>query len=297
MQKSLDFGTESKKQEENKTLEKWIKEKKLTMLLRYGCDKDKDNYTLSGLDLRKLLEISPEAASSESLLDIIESMKFVRIPSGEFNMGSLPDNQGMWRATESPVQEVIIKNPFSMSKCPITQKQWIALMGYNPSQFKGEERPVENVSWDDVQKFIKKLNETDNTSQYRLPSEAEWEYACRAGTTTEYYFGDNESELGNYAWYSENSGSETHPVGLKKPNGGFYDMHGNVWEWCQDKWHANYNGTPSDGSPWEAGSSSSRVIRGGGWNSNPEDCRSALRDRFVPADRGSNLGFRLLRNP
>lgn len=143
------------------------------------------------------------------------------------------------------------------------------------------------------------MNEKDSTGNYRLPCEAEWEYVCRAGTTTRYSFGDDESKLGDYAWYSENSGSETHPVGQKKPNSwGLYDMHGNVLEWCQDKWHDNYNGAPSDGSSWdESGSSSLRVYRGGSWSRNAGDCRSAIRYYDVPDFRYGFLGFRLLKNP
>ena len=148
-------------------------------------------------------------------------------------------------------------------------------MGNNPSNFKGEDRPVESVSWKDVQEFVKKLNEKEGTDKYRLPSEAEWEYACRAGTQTRYSFGDDESKLNEYAWYDKNSGSETHPVGQKKPNPwGLYDMHGNVWEWVQDRWHGDYNGAPSDGSAWEDGSGSDRVDRGGSWINYARYCRS-----------------------
>ena len=121
-------------------------------------------------------------------------------------------------------------------------------MGDNPSHVKGDDLPVERVSWDDVQEFIRKLNKKEGTDKYRLPSEAEWEYACRAGATTRYSFGDSESKLGDYAWYHENSGDKTHPVGKKKPNPyGLYDMHGNVWERVQDERHS-YDGAPNDGS-------------------------------------------------
>ena len=141
-----------------------------------------------------------------------------------------------------------------------------------------------------------KLNAKEGTDKYRLPSEAEWEYACRAGTQTRYSFGDDESKLNEYAWYAENSGSKTHPIGQKKPNSwGLYDMHGNVWEWVQDNWHENYNGAPSNGSVWEDEDSSDRVSRGGSWYCNTEFCRSAGRFRREPESRFSNLGFRLLR--
>ncbi len=258
-----------------------------------SCSENNSELSSTSIDsgVLKLGSISiPKTFTSPST-----GMEFVLIPAGKFIMGSPSDEQGRWDA-EGPVHKVTIKNPFSMSKYPVTQKQWIAVMDYNPSQFKDEERPVENVSWNDVQDFIKKLNEKDSTGKYRLPSEAEWECACRAGATTRYYFGDNESELGDYVWYNENSGSETHPVGLKKPNAwGLYDMHGNVWEWCQDNWHDSYNGAPSDGSPWESVSSADRVFRGGSWRHNARICRSAYRGRSDSDYHAGILGFRLLR--
>jgi formylglycine-generating enzyme required for sulfatase activity len=158
-------------------------------------------------------------------------MEFVKIPAGEFQMGSEEHSCG------NPVHRVNIPEAFYMGKYPVTQKQWKAVMGNNPSHFKGDDRPVEYVSWYDVLGFVEKLNELEGTDKYRLPSEAEWEYACRAGTTTRYSFGDSEAKLRKYGWYDGNSRRETHPVGKKKPNPwGLYDIHGNVWEWCQDKW-------------------------------------------------------------
>ena len=216
-------------------------------------------------------------------------MKFTRIPAGEFFMGSEESND------EKPVHTVKINNAFYLGTYTVTQREWKAVMGDNPSVFKGDDLPVETVSWDDVQKFIKKLNEMEGTEKYRLPSEAEWEYACRAGTTTRYSFGDDESKLGDYAWYDNNSDDKTHPVGQKKPNPyGLYDMHGNVWEWVQDEWHGSYDGAPADGSAWERGGGAFRVIRGGGWFSFARYCRSAVRDHGDPHYRDSNLGFRLL---
>ncbi len=218
-------------------------------------------------------------------------MEFVKIPAGEFMMGS-PSGEKDKCSDEGPVHKVMIEEPYYLGKYEVTQEQWLEVMGSNPSRFEGDNLPVEKVSWDDVQKFIEKLNEMEGTNKYRLQSEAEWEYACRAGTTTRYYFGDDESKLGDYAWYGDNSGWETHPVGQKKPNPwGLYDMYGNVLEWCQDRWHDNYNGAPSDGNAWEDGGSSLRVKRGGGWNDKDRYCRSADRRGFDPGRLSSYEGY------
>ncbi len=218
-------------------------------------------------------------------------MKFTLISAGEFYMGSQERND------EKPVHKVKINNPFYLGTYPVTQRVWKAVVGDNPSYFKGDDLPVEQVSWDDVQKFLKKLNEKEGTDKYRLPSEAEWEYACRAGTTTGYSFGNDKSELGKYAWYNDNSERKAHPVGQKKPNPwGLYDMHGNVWEWVQDRWHRDYNGAPADGRAWEVEDGAVRVFRGGCWFGGAWLCRSAFRGRRDPriCDRGSDLGFRIL---
>jgi formylglycine-generating enzyme required for sulfatase activity len=222
-------------------------------------------------------------------------MEFTLIPAGEFEMGS-PSNEANRDDDEGPVHQVTIKNAYYMGSYEVTQAQWRAVMGSNPSYFTGNDNlPVEKVSWDDVQEFVKKLNAKEGTDKYRLPSEAEWEYACRAGTTTRYSFGDSESNLGEYAWYDDNSGGETHPVGQKKPNPwGLYDMHGNVWEWVQDTWHSDYDGAPSDGSAW-AGSGAYRVYRGGSWNDLARYCRAAYRYFNVQGYRSSYLGFRLVK--
>nr|WP_242492664.1 formylglycine-generating enzyme family protein [Methanolobus psychrotolerans] len=218
-------------------------------------------------------------------------MEFVLIPAGEFEMGSDDGD-----SDERPVHEVTIGKAYYLGKYEVTQEQWVEIMGNNPSRFKGDNNPVEQVSWNDVQEFVKKLNAKEGTDKYRLPSEAEWEYAARAGTTTRYSFGDSESKLGDYAWYGGNSGDKTHPVGQKKPNPwGLYDMHGNVWEWCQDRWHDSYENAPTDGSAWEDGSSSGRVRRGGSWVSDARYCRSASRNGSNPDCSSDSIGFRLLR--
>ena len=226
------------------------------------------------------------------LISPLGNMEFVLIQPGEFDMGSPANETGRYD-DEGPIHHVTISEAFYLGKYEVTQKQWHEVMGDNPSYFKGDDLPVENVSWDDVQEFIKKLNKKENTHKYRLPSEAEWEYAARAGTTTRYSFGDDDSKLGEYAWYNKNSGGKTHPVGNKGANSwGLYDMHGNVWEWVQDTWHDTYNGAPIDGSPWRDGVSAIRVNRGGGWFDFAGYCRSASRN--VPGNRLHDLGFRLL---
>jgi formylglycine-generating enzyme required for sulfatase activity/tRNA A-37 threonylcarbamoyl transferase component Bud32 len=212
-------------------------------------------------------------------------MEFVLVPAGKFMMGSNAYD------SEKPIHEVTISAAFYMGKYQVTQGEWTAVMGNNPSRFKGDDRlPVETVSWNDCQKFITRLNARQDGYVYRLPSEAEWEYACRAGTTGEYA-----GELDEMAWYWENSGSKTHPVGEKNANAwGLHDMHGNVWEWCQDGWHENYNGAPTDGRARETGSDNFRILRGGSWNFVANYCRSALRNYVTPALRSNGYGFRLV---
>ncbi|MDM8556875.1 formylglycine-generating enzyme family protein [Desulfococcaceae bacterium HSG7] len=199
-------------------------------------------------------------------------MEFVRVPAGSF--GSLFECGGSGTAGK-------FNNGFYIGRYEVTQGQWKAVMGNNPSHFKncGDNCPVENVSWNDAQKFIAKINQKGEGT-YRLPSEAEWEYAARAGSVTDYCFGDDESELSQYAWYHKNAGNSTHPVGQLKPNEwGLYDMHGNVWEWCQD-WY-------DDGA--------GRVLRGGGWSSGGRSVRSANRYRYVPDYRNDFSGLRFVR--
>lgn len=238
-------------------------------------------------------KLSAELYLSRTFSSFSTGMEFVLIPAGEFMMGS-PDSEVGRYDSEGPTHKVTIKTSFYIGKYPVTQRQWKNIMGNNPSRFKGDDRPVEYVSWDDAKEFIKKLNETEGTDKYRLPFEAEWEYACRAGTTTRFYFGDDDSNLNDYAWYNVNSGNETSSVGQKKPNPwGLYDMHGNIWEWVQDRWHDNYKGAPSDGSSWE--DLSSRVSRGGGWRDSAASCRSAVRYDRAPGNRVTHLGFRLMR--
>ena len=233
------------------------------------------------------------------------SLEMVKIPGGRFLMGS-PETEAGRSYNEGPQHYVNVPE-FFMGKYTVTQAQWQAVMGNNPSRFKGKNRPVENVSWNDATKFCQKLSKKTGRD-YRLPSEAEWEYACRAGTTTPFYFGEAITpELVNYdSNYTYGNGpegkyrEETTNVGIFPPNSfGLYDMHGNVWEWCQDVWHSNYDGAPVDGSAWvNRGNSTRRVRRGGSWFNNPRGCRSVLRSYSFFLDADFNyFGFRLVSVP
>jgi formylglycine-generating enzyme required for sulfatase activity len=220
-------------------------------------------------------------------------MEFVLIPAGTFRMGSED------RESEKPVHEVRISKPFYMGTYPVTQGEWEAVIGKNPSEFKGTRRPVERVSWEEAQAFIRKLNEREDggaAARYRLPSEAEWEYACRAGTTTRYLFGDDPSQLDRYGWYHGNASGETHPVGEKAPNAwGLYDMHGNVWEWVQDWYDKDYYGKSPKVDPAGPAGGSGRVLSGGCWYFDAVDARSAIRGGHAPGDRFDFVGFRVVR--
>ncbi len=224
-------------------------------------------------------------------------MEFVKIKPGCFMMGR-DANFEDGANDELPRHKVCITKTFYLGKTEVTQAQWVAVMGSNPSKFKGRNNPVEMVSWEDVQRFIRLLNRKEGGNHYRLPTEAEWEYACRAGTTTAYFFGDDAGMMPQYAWYWDNSGERTHPVGLKRPNPwGLYDMHGNVWEWCRDWYDQNYYSNSPSTDPTGPSTGRFRVARGGGWVSFAGYLRSAIRYSDSPGVRGDGLGFRLLREP
>lgn len=215
------------------------------------------------------------------------TLDMVTIPGGTFIMGS-PEGQG--RTWEKPQHQVTIP-PFFMSKYPITQAQYQQVMNKNPSVFNGNQRPVEQVSWEDAEEFCLRLSKQTKAA-YGLPSEAEWEYACRATTTTPYHFG--ETITNTLVNYKGNVGTTTN-VGKFPPNAfGLYDMHGNVWEWCQDNWHDNYKNAPNDGTAWVLTFSINKIIRGGSWKRHPDHCRSAYRSYGGRALRYEDVGFRVV---
>ncbi len=228
-------------------------------------------------------------------------MKFVLILSGKFNMGS-PDNE-QFRSNDEINHKVKITKPFYLQTTEVTQEQWVTIMGKNPSEFikKGKNNPVENVGWDDCQVFIKKLNKLERTNKYRLPTEAEWEYACRAGKSSAFAGGDitvkgcgQDPVLDAMGWYCWNAWRKTHAVAKKKINSwGLYDMHGNVWEWCGD-WFGNYS-KDSASDPKGARFGPERVIRGGSFRNNAEKCRSAFRFSYKVNIKLNHLGFRVAR--
>ncbi len=222
-------------------------------------------------------------------------IKLALIPPGEFLMGS-PDSDSVASSNEKPQHRVQIAKPFYLGLYEVTQAQYQKVVGSNPSMFKGESLPVETVSWEDAMAFCTKLSEVAEERAagrtYRLPTEAEWEYACRAGSASKYSFGDSEAELEKYAWYSKNSGFTTHPVGEKQANGwGLCDMHGNVWEWCQDWYGAYAAGAASD--PSGSGAAAYRGLRGGSWYFYGGRCRSAYRSELAPRFRSRSNGFRV----
>jgi formylglycine-generating enzyme required for sulfatase activity len=234
----------------------------------------------------------------------IEGM--VWIPAGEFNMGSPIDEAGR-DGDEGPVTRVVIPHGFWMGQCEVTQGEYQAVTGMRPSNARGETNgPVEKVSWYDAMQYCLQRTQQENLAAklpegyaYRLPTEAEWEYACRAGSATRYCYGDDKGEfrLGEYAWFVRNGNSMTHPVGSLKPNAlGLHDMHGNVWEWCLDRWQSLLPGGSITNLP-VAAEGSLRVARGGSWLYEGKSCRSANRDDYGPSNRCSDVGFRVVLAP
>jgi formylglycine-generating enzyme required for sulfatase activity len=225
----------------------------------------------------------------------LPGMEFSWIPSGSFDMGSREGNPD-GRIDEEPLHTVAIDG-FGMMTTEVTQAIWDEVMGGNEDMFALDPTtPAIGVSWDDCHDFIILLNAMDMEYVYRLPSEAEWEYACRAGTNTSFFWGD--SMDGDYCWFLNNSDGGSHPVGTKLPNAwGLHDMSGNVWEWCEDSYHHDYTGAPDDGSAWiDTVGAAAIVTRGGSWVNGEQSCRSACRERgFASVSRHPTLGLRLVR--
>jgi len=218
-------------------------------------------------------------------------LEMVLIPAGTFTMGSPNNEQDVWNKAV-PQHQVMLTKSFYMGKYEVTEAQWQAVMGSNPEYW--NDRAVKEISWNECQTFIQNLNQLGQRT-FRLPTEAEWEYACRAGTITEFYWGNDVwyTQIGEYAWYYGNSSSFTREVGLKKPNAwGLYDMSGNVLEWCQD-WYGNYS-SDAQIDPTGPNSGSARVRRSGSWNSNPSDMRSASRTNEEPHCQCIATGFRIV---
>jgi formylglycine-generating enzyme required for sulfatase activity len=237
-------------------------------------------------------------------------MEFVAISAGSFMMGASESDRDA-TSSEKPQHKVAITKPFSIGKYEVTQKEWEAVMGSNPYTL-DRSNPYYNlpgmaeritrpdhpatVSWNDAQEFIKRLNAKEKLNRYRLPTEAEWEYAARAGTTTAYSFGDNKSDLSRYAWHSENfSDGGTHPVGQKQPNPwGLYDIHGNAWEWVQDRYSDDYYAKSPAADPKGPDSGNQYVVRGGSWHVTSDSWRSSFRKPYAADYRGISIGFRLV---
>ncbi len=237
--------------------------------------------------------------------EIINGHEFWMLPveGGTFSMG---DEYGDLTGDCLPTHRVTVPD-FYLGKYSVTQTLWKAVMnGENPSEFKGDDRPVEQISWDDAQEFIEILNDLTRSSRptqrlYRLPTEAEWEYAARGGPHhAEGYKYAGSDRLKDVGWFEDNSGSETKPVGLKYPNQlGLHDMSGNVWEWCEDDWHGSYKGAPNNGKAWvdHPRTGGHRVVRGGDWGSSAQGCRVACRGTYAPGNGDDDLGFRLALAP
>ncbi len=246
--------------------------------------------------------------AAEITVTIGVGIELLLVPSGTFMMGSDANDRAA-AASEKPRRQVTISKPFYLGKYEVTQAQWEAVMGSNPytasrsNPFYGLPGMAERitrpdhpatVSWNDAQAFIRRLNEKEGHARYRLPTEAEWEYAARAGTTTAYSFGDDPRQLGTYAWYGEDFASGgTHPVGQKRPNPwGFHDVHGNVWEWVQD-WYVERPSAAAAIDPIGPRTGTSRVVKGGSWHQTATSWRTAFRKPYEPDYRGISIGFRV----
>ena len=220
------------------------------------------------------------------------SFKMIAVQGGTFTMGATSEQGSEAYDSEKPAHRVTLSS-YYIGKTEVTQELWQAVMGSNPSNFKGGRKPVEQVSWNDCQTFISKLNSLTG-KKFRLPTEAEWEFAARGGIKSKGYKYSGSNTLGDVAWYDDNSGSTTHDVGTKNPNElGLYDMSGNVHEWCNDWYNSQYYSSSPSNNPTGPGSGTGRVYRGGSWSQDAWNCRSSYRNCYYPYIRYGHLGLRL----
>ena len=290
VKKIADEQLRKEKELEAQSQQKLLEEQQLKLLRQQGEEPAFPQKLLEEKNLSVLIETLPGGIKLE----------MVAIPAGSFMMGSNEYD------SQKPIHKVTLKE-FYLGQYPVTQEQYQAVMGNNPSRFKDNPKnPVENVSWNDAQEFCQKLKKLKLTDKdFRLPTEAEWEYACRAGTQTHFYFGNKENQLGEYAWFDKNSDSITHPVGQKKPNNWeLYDMIGNVWQWCGDFTHSSYaekleNIKNNGNIIWPDSNGTRHILRGGCWNQGARSCYSATRigrdadERWVSRHDKGDVGFRL----
>ena len=237
---------------------------------------------------QRAITVVTQAQKERIIQNLINNMVYVE--GGTFMMGATSEQGSDAPDGEKPVHQVTLSS-FSIGRYEVTQEEWQTVMGSNPSEFKGSKRPVESVSWDDCQEFIRKLNAMTG-KYFRLPTEAEWEYAARGGNRSHGYIYAGSNGPNSIAWYGGNSGYETHEVGGKQPNElGLFDMSGNVWEWCQD-WYSSYSSS-SQTNPTGPSSGARRVHRGGSWGLSAWNCRVSFRNWYAPGLRNNYLGFRL----
>jgi formylglycine-generating enzyme required for sulfatase activity len=246
---------------------------------------------------------NPDSKSDKILKLFVEEFVALTPGSAKFPASFQMGTPGDGPASERPVVTVTFESPFAMARYEVTQELYEAVTGKNPARWKGPRNSIEMVSWEEANDFCRKVtaelhkrNLIGEGEVIRLPSESEWEYACRAGTTTRYSFGDDMKDLGDYAWFDGNAKGNDPPVGKKKPNAwGLYDMHGYVWEWCADAWHPTLEGTPTDGKPHSGKDEKDRVLRGGSWADDADKARSAYRHHKPLDFRSDAIGFRCVR--
>jgi formylglycine-generating enzyme required for sulfatase activity len=250
-----------------------------------------------------LVDAQPAPDTDKLLSRFVDEFVTLTPGQGKFPASFMMGSQKDLPVEEQPVHKVTFAYSFAMAKYEMTQELYAAIIGNNPSKWKGPRNSVEMVDWDQAQEFcrrvtieLRKRKLIGADEVIRLPSESEWEYACRAGTKTNYSFGDDAKDLGDFAWFTGNAKGNDPPVGVKKANPwGLYDMHGYVWEWCLDAWRDDYKDAPADGSPYKVDKAKKRVIRGGAWTEPADKCRSAFRMGAAIEQRTAAVGFRCVR--